>query len=159
MKTKSLYDLATKEAKKRNPDREKVVAMLKEAHAEGDVRATYALADWHGRGVFFKKNLKKALQYYRIAAKGLNADAMLNLGISYEIGLGGAKPNEKKAFEYYLAAAVQEGECTGRQALIEVMRCFYYGIGVEKNRRLAQMLQAICDRDGIKFEDERDEED
>lgn len=157
MEAKKLYELAAKEAQKKNPNCEKVVALLEKAHARGEGKATYALADWHARGVFFKKNHSKALKYYRIAAsKGLNADAMYNLAIAYELGWG-VKQSEKRAFEYYLAAAVQKGECTGKGALIEVMRCFYYGVGVEKNRSLAKVLKAICDRDGITFGDERDE--
>ncbi|MCL2872070.1 MAG: sel1 repeat family protein [Betaproteobacteria bacterium] len=154
MEAEKLYDLAKREAKKKTPNYEKTAGLLEKAHVKGEVKATCALADWYMRGVFFKKNRKRGLQYYRTAAKGLNVDAMFNLGVFYENGCN-LKKNEKRAFEYYLAAAVQGKGGSGKWALLEVMRCFFHGIGIEKNKRLAIMLRSICDRYGVDFDDDR----
>ena len=74
------------------------------------------------------KLLKSALSRKNIP------EAMFNLGVSYERGEG-IRRSEKKAYECYLTAAVW-GD---KEAFYEVGRCLYYGIGVQKNRGLADV--------------------
>lgn len=50
-----------------------------------------------------------------------------------------------EAFKLYLKAALL-GE---RQSLYEVGRCFYYGIGIEKNQEVANVWLEEAERHGI----------
>jgi uncharacterized protein len=68
----------------------------------------------------------------RQAAKENIPDALYDLAVSYEKGVG-VRKSEKKAYELYVQAAVW-GE---KQSFHEVGRCLYYGIGAERDRRLA----------------------
>lgn len=52
----------------------------------------------------------------------------------------------KKAFLFY-SKAILLGE---RQSIYEVGRCYYYGIGVNKNLDLANIYLAIASLHGIK---------
>jgi TPR repeat protein len=68
------------------------------------------------------------------SARKKNPDAMYGLAISYEKGVG-VKKGKKKAFESYLKDALRNKH----QAFEDVARCYYYGIGVKSNRRVARI--------------------
>jgi TPR repeat protein len=51
----TLYDLAIKEAQKKNRDDKKIFSLLSESLEEGDPRAAYSLGTWYLQGKFVKK--------------------------------------------------------------------------------------------------------
>jgi TPR repeat protein len=57
----------------------------------------------------------------------------------------GINKNIKKAFEHYLKAAL----LGDRQAIYEVGRCIYYGLGVSKNLSIASIWLEHAERNGI----------
>jgi TPR repeat protein len=66
------------------------------------------------------------------------------LAICYETGQG-INENKKKAFEYYLIAAL-EGD---KQSVYEVGRCYYYGIGIKKNMVIGRIWLDKAQKLGI----------
>jgi hypothetical protein len=119
-----LYKKALNEALKEKPDYELVTMLLNKAFKLGSPDAAYALGAWYIHGQVFKKNTRKGIEYWKIAASGNVPSALYGLAVSYERGLG-IKRSAKKAFEYYMRAALEGYE----QAVYEVGRCYYYGIG------------------------------
>ncbi|RZA15191.1 MAG: hypothetical protein EOP02_25180, partial [Proteobacteria bacterium] len=64
------YELALKAASRKRPDLIQANSLLEEAHAQGDRRATYALATWSLFGNAVRpKDLKRAVQLLKLAAK------------------------------------------------------------------------------------------
>jgi len=61
-------------------------------------------------------------------------DALFDVGVSYEKGIPCVK-NRKNAFLSYLKAAIR-GDVDSME---EVGRCYFYGIGVRKNKELAHI--------------------
>ena len=118
-----------------DPDLDKVARMLEKAHEGGVAEATYALATWYLFGKHFRKNWKKGNALLRIAAEKRHPEALYNLGISYELGKG-LKKNEKVAASLYFEAAL----LGDRDGLEDTARCFYHGIGVEKDRLFAKAI-------------------
>jgi uncharacterized protein len=57
-----------------------------------------------------------------------------DLAVCYEKGVG-VKRNYKKGFECYLNAAL----LGDKQAVYEVGRCYYYGIGISKNINISRI--------------------
>lgn len=84
------------------------------------------------------------MPYLRQAAKQGHPDALYDLAICYEKGAGTRK-SEAKAAECYLAALLEGDE----QSIYELGRCFYWGIGVQQNRRLARVLMAKAIKLGL----------
>jgi uncharacterized protein len=130
----SLFNEAYQEYRT-NGATKKSAQLLVESHEEGDIRATYALATWHGKGIFYEKNLKKAASLLMKAAKSKHKEALHGYAICLEKG-NGVKKNESKAFDYYVIASL-EGN---KEALKDVERLLYYGIGCSKHRGLAQLI-------------------
>ena len=141
---KTLYDIAKKEAKKKNRDDEKIFRLLNESLEEGDPRAAYSLGTWYLQGKFVKKNLRTAIKLIKIAANAKVSDALFDLAVCYEQGIG-VKKNEKLAVENYLQAAFY-GDA---QAHHEVGLCYLYGVGVEKDKRVAEIWFAHAAELGI----------
>lgn len=131
---KTLYDIAKKEAKKKNRDNERIFRLLNESLEEGDPRAAYSLGTWYLQGKFVKKSVRKAIQLIKVAAKAKVSDALFDLAVCYEQGIG-VKKNEKLAVTNYLQAAFY-GDA---QAHHEVGLCYFYGVGVEKDKRVANI--------------------
>ena len=139
------YELALKAASRKRPDLIQANAFLEEAHAQGDRRATYALATWSLFGnVVRPKDLQRAVQLLKLAAKADLAAAHFDLAVSYETGQG-AKKNEKAAYRHFLAAAVNGDN----DSLVEVGRCLYYGIGVARDRKTAEVWFRRADALGL----------
>ena len=130
----SLYERALAEARKASPDLGKVFSMLQKADQGGDPRAAYALGTWWLHGHYVKKDVRKGLQLIRAAASANVSDALFDLAVSFELGNGMPKNDEKAALSY-LQAALNGDE----QAFFEVGRCYYYGIGFRKDRGLARV--------------------
>lgn len=68
------------------------------------------------------------------AIKDNYSSAYFDLAVCYETG-NGIKKSDRKVFECYLNAAL----AGDRQAVYEVGRCYYYGIGISKNKRMADI--------------------
>lgn len=133
--SKDSYELALQAASAENPDLEKASALLEAAHDQGDRRATYAIATWHLFGNrIYKKNLPKAINLLKLAAKADIAFAHFDLAVSYETGCG-VKKDKKAAYRHFLAAALNGDN----NSIYEVGRCLYYGIGVSRDRKAAKI--------------------
>lgn len=126
------YRRAEKEMHKTSPNIPKVIGLLEAGLSEGDPNAAYALYSWHRRGHHVKQDLKRALQLLRLAAKGKVPSALFDLAATYEAGKELTK-NDRLAFNCYIEAALY-GD---KQAIYEVGRCYYYGIGIARDRKLA----------------------
>ena len=149
MNTKE-YDRALKLAQSQKTPTKRVYELLLKADGLGDGRATYAIATWYLFGSPFTKiNYRTANRMLKRAAERGSADAAHNLAISYEKGLGIGK-SLPKAFEYYMRAAIL-GDA---QSHYEVGRMYFYGIGVSRNRRLAEAWGDKAEALGVK-EDKR----
>jgi TPR repeat protein len=96
------------------------------------------------QGKFVKKNLRKAIQLIKIAAKAKVSDALFDLAVCYEQGIG-VKKNEKLAVENYLQAAFY-GDAKAHH---EVGLCYLYGVGVEKDKRVAEIWFEHAEELGI----------
>lgn len=132
---KGPYELALKFANRKRPDLVQAAALLEEAHDQGDRRATYALATWSLFGnAVHPKDLRRAIQLLKLAAKADIAAAHFDLAVSYETGQG-IKKNEEAAYRHFLAAALNGDNAS----LAEVGRCLYYGIGVPRDRKVAEV--------------------
>lgn len=70
----------------------------------------------------------------KIAATLQVPEAIFDLAVCYESGKGVNK-SPKKAFELYLIAALN-GDL---DSMVSVGRCYYYGIGIEKNIRISKI--------------------
>lgn len=129
------YELALVEArKKRGADLSKVLRLLRRAHKQRDARAAYALGTWylHGQAPVVQKNLPRALTLLREAARADHADAIFDLAVCYEKGTG-VRMSERKAAACYVRAALLGDE----QAIYEVGRCYWHGLGLKRDRLIA----------------------
>ncbi|MDR2156023.1 MAG: hypothetical protein LBE78_13545 [Burkholderiaceae bacterium] len=132
---RNAYELALKTASRKYPDLIKTKTLLEEAHVQGDRHATYALATWFLFGnAVQSKNLRRAIQFLKMAAKADVAAAHFDLAVSYETGQG-TKKDEKAAYRHYLAAALNGDN----DSVVEVGRCLYHGIGVVRDRKAAEV--------------------
>lgn len=129
------YELAVKAANRKPPDLIQADALLEEAHAQGDRRATYALATWSLFGnAVCPKDQRRAIRLLKLAAEADVAAAHFDLAVSYETGQG-IKKNEKTAYRHFLAAALNGDN----DSFAEVGRCLYHGIGVARDRKTAEV--------------------
>ena len=115
----------------------------------------------NGEGV--EKDLKKAVQYYTLAANQEHANARCNLGRCYQNGKGVEK-DLQKAVEYYTLAANQEDAETQNRAICEngegvgnadaqcnLGRCYESGQGVEKDLKKAVQYYKLAANQGHLF--------
>lgn len=119
-----------------------VIQLLEMSILQGNRKASYALASWYLNGFNVRKNYKKAFNLLQKAVQGgpekgfdMYKDALLDVAVCYELGNGTDK-DPQKAFYYYLLAA-KNGDL---QALKELSRCFFYGIGVAKDRKISSLI-------------------
>lgn len=146
MKGDRLYKLAFKKASKKKFNKKEVFELLDKSFTLGNPKAAYAIGNWHIHGIYVKKDYKKAVGYFRFAADKNNPDACFNLAISLEKGKGTGK-NLNSAFIFYLKSTL----LGNKQALVEVGRCYYHGIGVKKNQKLADVFLDRAEELGIKW--------
>ncbi|WP_156909311.1 tetratricopeptide repeat protein [Ottowia thiooxydans] len=133
--SKNTHDQALKEAASSNPNKELVQSLIEKAHQDGDRRASYALATWylHGHGEY-PANIKLATKLLKSATEADVADAHFDLAVSYELGYG-IRKNYRAAYRHYLAAALN-GD---KESHAAVGRCLYLGIGVDRDRKIAEI--------------------
>jgi uncharacterized protein len=130
------YDAALREAQRKGGDLKKAYKLLTSAYKAGDERATYALGTWYlyGREDLIEKDLTRAVAMLREAAEANCSDALHDLAVCYAKGVG-VKRSDYKAAELYLQAALH-GD---KQSAFEMGRCYWHGIGVQRNRRIARV--------------------
>ncbi|MBU1357723.1 MAG: sel1 repeat family protein [Gammaproteobacteria bacterium] len=80
------------------------------------------------------KDLRRAVQLLKLAAKADVSAAHFDLAVSYETGQG-VKKNEKAAYRHFTAAALNGDN----DSFAEVGRCLYHGIGVARDRKTAEV--------------------
>jgi TPR repeat protein len=132
---KGPYELALKVIRRKRADFAQAGTLLEQAHEQGDARATYALATWSLSGnEGYPKDLRKAVKLLKLAATADVAAAHFDLAVSYETGQG-TRTDQKAAYRHFLAAAL----CGDSDAFAEVGRCHYHGIGVARDRRVAEV--------------------
>lgn len=136
------YSKALSEMEKRVPNEEKAFAHLQAAHQSGDPRATYAIGTWYLHGRYVKRDKRKGLELIRNAAECDVRDALFDYAVSLETGDGVRKSLSHAAKNYLKAALLGDS-----QAMYEVGRCFYYGIGVRTNRQLARVFLDVAAHD------------
>lgn len=142
VKGDKLYYKALNIAKQETYDYKLVICFLQQSIQMGNKKAAYALASWYLNGFHVRKNYKKAFKLLQMAVQGekekgflLYKDALYDIAICYELGQGVCK-DVKMAYYYYLLAAFN-GDT---QAIKEVSRCLYFGIGVLKNTILSNKI-------------------
>jgi TPR repeat protein len=128
------YDEALAEMRGERADVARAAWLLQRARAAGDHRATYALATWYlyGKEPVIHRDMKMALQYLTEASAANVPEALYDLAVFRELGEDGVS-DVAAAFELYLNAALR-GDV---QSIYEVGRCYYYGIGIPKHRKIA----------------------
>lgn len=142
---KSEYEVALKLVQSTGRRTRKVYDLLVLADKAGDARATYALATWYLHGTrFTKRNRIRAVELLRRAAAENIPGALFDLAVSFEKGIV-VKKSVRKAFEHYLRAAL----LGDRQSLYEVGRMYFHGIGITKNRKLAEIWGDCAEHFGI----------
>ncbi len=141
------YDYVLYLSNKKRGSEDEIKFAVDAAHEAGDKRATYALAMGHLQGVGgYIKNLKKAVSYLREAAVANISWAHFDLAVCYEKGEG-VRKSEKLAYLHYLAAALNGDN----DAVVEVGRCLHYGIGIQRDRKAAEVWFKKADTLGIEI--------
>jgi uncharacterized protein len=142
---KTDYDLALFIASRKRPDLTRAGTLLESGHDKGDRRATYALATWYLYGhANYGKDLRKAIQFLKLASSADIAAAHFDLAVCYETGEA-VKKNEAKAYLHYLAAALN-GDL---DSLGEVGRCLFHGVGTGRDRKAAEVWFRRADAMGV----------
>ena len=136
------YYAALHLAEKEYYNHKDVIRILEESVNLGNKKAAYALASWYLNGYHVRKNYRKAFKLLQIAVKNGSEngfvqykDALYDIAVCYEMGHGTTK-DTKLAFSHYLMSAFN-GDT---QAIEEVSRCLYHGIGVSKDKELSSRL-------------------
>jgi len=130
------YESALAEMNGTSPNVARSLKLLEKARDLGDARASYAIATWylHGNPPFVLKDIGRAFDLLKEAAAAHVPDALYDLAVGYEKGDFGSA-DTRLAFDSYLKAALR-GEV---QSVYEVGRCYFYGIGVEMDPRIADI--------------------
>ena len=113
---------------------EQAVALYKQAHDKGNIRATNNLAVCYAEGKGVEKSLTMAFKLYEKAAKKDYVDAQVALGEMYKNGYG-CKQDYKTAIKW-LEKAAKKGDS---DAMYLIGCCYYYGgYGIKKDVKLAK---------------------
>ncbi len=133
-KAKALFDRADAESRKDEPDKKLAARLMREAADMGHPMASYALGTWylHGYGEAIDCDFVRAVDCLKRAANAGIPDACYDLAVCYSEGEE-IKKNDATAFEYYLRAALRGEEVS----VNSVGTCYFYGIGVLEDRRVA----------------------
>lgn len=130
------YTQASKLMDEEEPDKKKVVQLLQKAVEATDPRAYYALASWYLHGESsLQKDSKKAIPLLEKAAEANVTEAAYDLAICYEEGKGVPK-NAQRAYQLLLQAAL----LGDKDAVNEIARMYYYGIGTKEDKELADIF-------------------
>lgn len=145
-KGESYFNRATKELLKNNPNIVLAVSWMEKSFELKYPLSFYAMGTWYFHGKYYKKNLRKGIELWKLAAKHNINWALFDLAVSYEKGVGVSK-NTKKAFTHYLKAALMGNI----DSYVAVGRCYAYGIGVKRDRKIADIWLDKADQLGAKY--------
>jgi TPR repeat protein len=107
----------------------------KKAYENGNLKALVSYADYLSLGKSCEKNLDLAIELYKKGIELGISEASYNLAIEYR-----NQQNFEKAFEYYEKA----NELDSNYEEFTIAKCYYYGIGIEKNKNKAfELLKKI----------------
>ena len=114
-----------------------------EQHSSDTPDAAYRLGWLYERGLGCKKDIQKACQLYRKAAKAGCAEAQRALGYLYDEGLGLPR-NYTKAYKWYARAALQADEA----ACNNIGFLYYKGNGMRRDTHQAKKWYKLAARAG-----------
>lgn len=138
------YDKALELMRLPLDDIKEVTKLLKQAWSEGDARAAYALGTWYFHGANgIKQNKNIGIELIKAAAQKKIPAAMFDLATIYTDGTS-IERNLEKSFFLFLDAAIR-GDA---EAVFEVSRCYFYGIGVTQDREIAEIWAARAEELG-----------
>ncbi len=139
------YDLALiyAEGKGQTTDSAKAQAMFEDAANQGYPLAMLSLADQYFYGELGRRDEAAALGWYKKAAAAGNLDAVYQLGLLAETGVG-TPLSYADALRYYQQAAVK-GDSKAKLALA---RMYQFGLGVNKDVQHAKELYQELARNG-----------
>lgn len=147
---------------KKNTAKVDSVAIMIEKANKGDAQAQNTVARWYyyGHGSI-KQDYKQALQYWALAAKQDNVDAIAGMAMCYQFGHGtkrdsvmavglykaALKKGNKKVISMHEKAVEKNGSLFSCQLLKE---CYHQGIGVEKNnQKYAYYMEKIAEKGDV----------
>lgn len=119
-------------------DPQEIISLLSRAAANDCVDAIYALATLYLHGKYTELDIKKAIEFLERSARKMHPGALFDLGVAYERGEY-VERNYEVAFSCYIQA-MSLGDL---DSIYEVARCFYYGIGVNKNSNIHDSLMDV----------------
>lgn len=110
---------------------------IKKAYENGNTDALVHYADYLSLDKSCEKNLDLAIKLYEKGIDLGKPEAAFNLGIEYR-----NKQDFRTAFSYYS----KSNSLSSNYANFTIAKCYYYGIGTEKNK-----LKALSILENIKF--------
>lgn len=146
------YEKALELAQEPHNDFAKAYSFLTKAHEAGSGEAAYAIGNWYFYGRYLSKDINKAVEFWNVAADRDSIDGATELAKYYE-NEEFTKPNMSKALGYYMKAALL-GDA---QSMFEVGRIYYHGIGIKKDKFLADVWYDAAEDNGYS-ESETEEE-
>lgn len=116
------------------------LALLRKAAENGSEEAEYAIGTWYAFGEWLPQSDEKAAKHFKRAARKNYGPALFNLAVCFETGRG-VRKDLSRAFGGYVRAA-REGDV---EAAHSVYRCLYYGIGVPRDKAIAELVGDLVD--------------
>jgi len=108
----------------------KALKWLLKSHKGGNSNATVRYADYLSKGICCKKNIPKAVRLYRSEIKNGSFLAFTNLAKTYS-----HENKWKKAVKLYEQIQIKFNVNSN-----ELAHCYYFGLGVTKDKKKAQKL-------------------
>lgn len=103
-------------------------------------RAAQDIAGFYSSGKYVEQDMDLAKKYFEIAAKAGYAFSWYNLGIIYMNGLGSTLEDAAKGVECFKKAS----DIGFRKAMEMVGKCYFNGVGVEKNEEESEKWFAMA---------------
>lgn len=117
-----------------------ILELLEAAADEGNPEAVYALGTFYLHGKYYSKDKRRGISLIKKAAGANWRDAVFDFAVALETG-DGIEKDEETSFNNYLKAMIL-GDINSSE---EVARCFYYGIGIKKNKDAFERIMDIVD--------------
>jgi uncharacterized protein len=144
IKVSQFYRDALQIMQSENADVKLATQLLRNGLDAGDPHAAYALGTWYFHGSNgVRKNKKRGIELWTIAAEAKISDALFDLAVCYEEGTV-VERDVQRAFLFFMDAAIR-GD---KQAVFEVARCYTYGIGVSSDLQIAEIWSARAEELG-----------
>ena len=106
----------------------------------GVIKSAQEIASIYGEGRGVEKDIDKAKEYFDVAANAGYAFSFYNLGIIYMNGLGSTNMDRAKGLECFKKAA----DIGFRRAMEMVGKCYFSGLGVERDEEEAEKWFAMA---------------